>query len=291
MIVPGGDFSETDVARHYDELDRFYLDVWGEHVHHGLWVSGKENAHAAVRQLVDLVAVAAEIMPDDAVCDVGAGYGAAARQIAKDYGAVVTALTISPSQHEYARRRDRDDSNPTYVLGDWLTNDLPSESFDALYGIECVSHMADPEAFARQSARVLRAGGRLVVCAWVASEQASMRQVRHLLEPICREGRLAHLSTAREYVALLERAGVAVTDFQDLSTRVYRTWPIVIRRTFLRLASRPHYLRYLLSTRSTNRIFLVTMFRLWIAYRTGAIRYCLFKAHKPSGPAVPVNLA
>lgn len=282
MIVPGRIISEQDVARHYDELDRFYLDVWGEHIHHGLWISGNESAETAVRQLVDLVAVEAGIKADAKVCDVGAGYGAAARQIAIDYCANVTALTLSPAQHEYARRHAPASGNLQYILGDWLQNELPSEEYDAVYAIECASHMADPQRFVSEAARVLRPGGRLVVCAWVAAEQTSPRNVRHLLEPICREGRLTHLSTAREYVELLEEAGLDLSNFEDLSRRVRRTWPICLTRTIRRSFWKPQYIRYLMSRGATNRIFLITMLRIWLAYRAGVIRYILFRATKPS---------
>lgn len=282
MIVPRWKISEQDVARHYDELDRFYLDVWGEHVHHGLWVSGDESVETAVRQLVDLVAAEAGIQADSRVCDIGAGYGAPARQIALDYRAYVTALTISPAQHEYARQHAPPSENLQYVLGDWLKNDLPSDHFDAVFALECASHMADPQRFVTEAARVLKPGGRLVVCAWVAAEQTSSRNVRHLLEPICREGRLAHLSTAREYLQLMEAAGLTLSNFDDLSRRVRRTWPICVSRTLRRTISRPQYIRYLLSREATNRIFLMTMVRIWLAYGAGAIRYILFRATKPT---------
>lgn len=290
MIKPRNVVSETDVAQHYDELDPFYLDVWGEHVHHGLWVSGRESAQTAVRQLVDLVAVAAEIEPDHELCDIGAGYGATARQLAYDYGAKVTALTISPQQYEYARRKATPNENPTYVLADWLHNRLPSESFDAACAIECASHMCDPRRFVDEVARVLRPGGRFVMCAWVASAEAGDRHIRYLLEPICREGRLAHLSTAREYVDLLESAGLNVANFRDLSSKVRRTWSLALRRTLLRVASHPSYLRYLLHSGSRHRIFLVTMLRMLVAYRAGAIRYCLFKCYKTGRGSVTANL-
>ncbi len=97
MIYPKRAITNPDVARHYDELDVFYREVWGEHVHHGLWRSGKEPPEVAVQQLVDHVAAQAHLQPGQAVCDVG--YGATARRLAQTYGARVTALTISPAQY------------------------------------------------------------------------------------------------------------------------------------------------------------------------------------------------
>lgn len=291
MIVPNMRQTRAEVSRHYDELDDFYRKIWGEHVHHGLWVTGRESHRTAVRQLVDVVAAEAEIASGDEVLDVGSGYGAAARQIALDYGAHVTAITLSPVQHEYALGRVLPAHNPSYVLGDWLQNDLPDERFDAVYAIECASHIDDVEHFLREAVRVLRPGGRVVVCAWTATERASERHVRHLLEPICREGRLAHLSTATEYVDAIEKADAVLTEFRDLSTNVSRTWPVALRRSAAALLMQPRFLRYLFDSRSGQRIFLLTMCRIWMAYRVGAMRYCLLKAYRPRPERVSANLA
>ncbi len=287
MILPNAKQTHAEVTRHYDELDRFYRQIWGEHVHHGLWMTGRESYGTAVSQLVDVVAAEAEITAGDEVLDVGSGYGAAARQIALDYGAHVTAITGSPAQHEYARRKRPSAENPTYVLGDWMQNSLPTEHFDAVYAIECASHMPDVQQFAREAVRVLRPGGRLVVCVWTATETTTQRQVRYLLEPICREGRLAHLSTATEYVDAIEQVGAVVTEFHDLTSNVRRTWPVAIGRTINRLVTHPRLLRYLLDSRSSQRIFLLTMVRIWVAYRVGALRYCLVKAYRPHDASLP----
>lgn len=292
MITPERIAAGLDVARHYDELDRFYLDVWGEHVHHGLWLSGRERPEDAVRQLVDLVALSAPIAPGDTVCDIGAGYGATARQLASEFGAQVTALTISARQHEYALSHASGRENPAFLHGDFLQNDFPSGQFDVACAIECASHMSDPKRFAEEVERILKPGGRFVMCAWAAAERASDLQIRYLLEPICREGRLAHLMTPREYLELLETAGLRVRRFRDLSAGVRRTWSLVLRRTFMRLLSRRSYLEFLLQSSSDNRIFVLTILRLWIAYRVDALRYCMFVCGKPgSGGAVPAKLA
>lgn len=94
-ILASGDRTRANVAatvaRHYDELDAFYRDVWGEHVHHGLWRTGDESPLEAAEQLVDHVATAVGLQRGDHVIDVGAGYGGTARRLAARFGARVTA--------------------------------------------------------------------------------------------------------------------------------------------------------------------------------------------------------
>ncbi len=95
MITAQAKVKCGDVAAHYDDLDRFYREVWGEHVHHGLWSSGRETPEEATRSLIAVVAEQAALRPGDTVCDVGCGYGGTARVLAGEYGATVTALTVS----------------------------------------------------------------------------------------------------------------------------------------------------------------------------------------------------
>ena len=71
MISAASQFDAAVVADHYDELDVFYRELWGEHVHHGLWINGQESPDVAVRHLVDVVAKEAQIKPGDHVIITG----------------------------------------------------------------------------------------------------------------------------------------------------------------------------------------------------------------------------
>jgi tocopherol O-methyltransferase len=51
MIVPAKEQTTAAVPHHYDDLDPFYRELRGDHVHHGLWTTGLENpAHAGSQQ-------------------------------------------------------------------------------------------------------------------------------------------------------------------------------------------------------------------------------------------------
>lgn len=270
------------VAHHYDELDPFYRALWGEHLHHGLWHSGTETPAVAVLQLLELVADRARLEPGARVCDVGAGYGASARWLAARYGAQVTALTLSPAQYAYACAQPAQPGVPTprYLFQDWLSNTLPDSSADVVIALESTEHMADLEACFAQLRRVLRPGGRFVICAWLACEAPKAWEVRLLLEPICREGRLAGLGSISEYRRALEGAGLAVERGEDLSRVVRRTWGVVLRRLFFGLLSKPAYRRYLLDARRRERLFVWTVARMALAYRTGSLRYGLLSGYR-----------
>jgi cyclopropane fatty-acyl-phospholipid synthase-like methyltransferase len=275
--------TRDDIALHYDDLDHFYRSVWGEHVHHGLWLRGDETPDQAARRLVEFVAEKARVTRASRVCDAGCGYGATARMLADDFGAQVTALTVSPAQFRHAVSRAPLAVNPSYALCDWLENQLPDESFDAVIAIESTEHMPDKPAFFAQAHRVLRAGGRLVVSAWLAHERASVAQQRFLLEPICRESRMPAIGSEREYRDFFAAAGFEVESFNDLTARVKKTWPVCVRRFLSHLCHHPRDTRFLFNTHSRNRTFALTIVRIWIAYNTGALRYGVFTGRRIEG--------
>lgn len=275
MISSRVTIDRAAVASHYDELDHFYRDVWGDHVHHGLWLRGDESRERAVAQLAELVAQNAQIGPGVRVCDIGCGYGATARLLAAR-GAEVTALTISPAQFSVAEERQAGNPNPKFVLGDWLENELPADSFDSAIAIESSEHMPDLARFFQQAHRVLRPHGRLVVCAWLAAERPSRFAQKWLLEPICREGRMPQLGSAKDYETLGEQGGFRLLQTEDITRNVARTWPAIVRRLLKKLATNPRYLRFLLNRHAHNRVFGLTILRIWMAYRVGAMRYAVF---------------
>jgi tocopherol O-methyltransferase len=133
--------------------------------------------------------------------------------------------------------------------------------------------MADKAGFFAEAYRVLKPGGRLVVCAWLAAEDAGKPAIDYLLEPICREGRMPSMGTPSDYRRLAEAAGFRLVSFEDISRQVRRTWTICLRRFLFKLMTDPAYIRLVASPRTRNRIFALSLPRLILAYWTGAMRY------------------
>lgn len=273
--------TSREVGEHYDELDAFYRELWGEHLHHGLWATGDETPEEATVALVSRVAEAAGIGPGDRVCDVGCGYGATAELLRNRRGARVTGFTVSRGQWRRAETRARGTGGLRFVLGDWLENDLPADRFDAVVAIESTEHMAPKPRALAEAWRVLRPGGRLVVCAWTVPAGLGRWRRRHLVAPLCREGRLAGLATPEDYRRWSGAAGFRAVRTEDLTRRVQRTWRVVLIRVAGTLATGTAGWRYLLDARRRHRSFAKAVLRIPVAYRLGALRYTLLTARKP----------
>lgn len=263
----------SGVRAHYDRLDRFYRQLWGEHVHHGLWADPSFTPGEAVRHLVRRVAGDAGIEEGSRVCDVGCGYGAPARLWARAYGAEVTGFTVSAAQHAYAGAQTVEGPSPEYRLQDVLENDLPDGTFDAVVAVESLTHIRDQPAVVREAARLLRPGGRFVACVWMADAAPSRWQRRFLLDPIVEEGRLSGLPTASELHRWASDAGLRVERLDAVTSLVRRTWSVVLRRFLRALVTDPTVLRTLLDASESERVFARTIPRIWLAQHVGALRY------------------
>lgn len=281
MIVPRAQLADlAAVAAHYDDLDDLYRSLWGTNLHHGCWITGKESPEEAGANLTRLVARQAAMRPGDRVCDLGCGYGTAAILWHREFGAEVTGITISEKQYRYANTAAADNSHIQLILGDALRNDLSAESFDVVTAIESSEHMADKASFFAEAHRLLRPGGHCVVAAWLTRDGPNSWESKYLLDPICREGRLPSMASAAEYRTMLADAGFHDIQLSDLTERVKQTWSVCVRRVIARFFRDPSFRALLSNPRFTNRIFAKTVFRIWLAYRTGSMRFGLFAAQK-----------
>ncbi len=116
-----------------------------------------------------------------------------------------------------------------------------------------------------------------MVCAWLAKHEADRRLVRHLLEPICREGRLRGMGDEADYRRMIAANGFELLRFEDVTSQVRRTWTLSASGMLRYAATHPRALAFLASG-ARNRVFALTVLRIMLAYRLGVMRYGIFTA-------------
>jgi tocopherol O-methyltransferase len=270
----------ADVAHHYDEMDDVYRQVWSEHAHHGLWRSWRDPLEVALDAVVDVAADAAAVTEGSRVVDIGSGYGATGRRLARQRGAHVTSYTISAKQHAYAVAADAGDDRLHQELCDWLESGLPAGSQDALIAVESIGHMPQTEALA-ECRRVLRPGGRLVILDLLAGDHVKPWQEGPLLRSMEVESHLVPLVTEADFRRRLEDAGFVVDEVRDLTRQVRSTWPRAVARLLRRLPTDAGVRKVMFSDDYDNQGFLLSILRMTVGYRVGAVRFALVAAHLP----------
>jgi SAM-dependent methyltransferase len=106
-----------------------------------------------------------------------------------------------------------------------LTLDGP---FDVVWSVEAISHLSRKADCFRSMARLLKAGGKLIIADWFQSHTATLKQEREFLNPIERAMLVPKLDSPSVYMKHATGADLNVIEFEDLSTRVQKTWDLAI---------------------------------------------------------------
>jgi len=279
--------SSSTVVNSYDRWteDGILEFYWGEHIHLGHYGSpphrkdfrtAKEDfVHEMVRWgCLD------KLPPRTTVLDVGCGIGGSSRIMARDYGFVVTGVTISPTQVTRARELTSPELPARFQIDDAMALSFPDASFDVVWSVEAGPHMPDKAVFAKELMRVLKPGGVLVLADWdqrddrrkplTFLEKAVMRQ---LLDQWSHPA----FSSIEGFAELLETTGLVkgkvVTG--DWTEQTLPSWMDSIRQGILRPEG---LLRFGLSGFIKSMREVPTFILMRLAFGTGLCRFGMFRA-------------
>jgi tocopherol O-methyltransferase len=281
--------SRSDLSRrieaHYDRITRFYLGLWGVHIHHGYW-EGDEPAAVAQENLVRILAGVAGIARGSRVLDVGCGAGGSAGWLAERLGCSVVGITLSHVQAAIAARggrgregREGSGSPPAsgerlwFLQADAAALPFGAGAFDAVWMLECFEHLEDKEGIWRGLASVLRPGGRLAVTGWFSAEGVLDPARDPGLAEVMEGMLLPSLVPVSAAARWIEGAGFALGAMRDLTDRVKKTWDVGAE-----IAARPLVRALLPALDADSRRFVGTFEAMRRAYASGALRYGLIAA-------------
>jgi tocopherol O-methyltransferase len=196
----------------------------------------------------------------------------------------VTGITLSWIQRRWAAWsawRRRVAQRTSFLRADVEQVEFPSASFDVVWCIEATEHLFDKPRFFRRAQDWLRPDGRVAICAWLAGDELRTDAERQQVHDVCEGFYCPSLGSRADYQTWLREAGLVFDVYHDWTDRVAQTWEICARRVRW---SGTRWLAPLLD-RTAGR-FLERFETILDAYRTGAMRYGCFIAHKPDA-AVP----
>ncbi len=220
MSAQPADVTQVTEA-YYDshDADQFYRIVWGgEDIHVGLYEPGETDITAASRRTV--ARMADHLIGMDAsarVLDLGAGYGGAARYLAKRFGCPVTCLNLS--KVENARNTDLNkeqglDHLVEVVHGSFEDIPLPDASVQVIWSQDAILHSGNRAKVLEEAARVLAPGGQMI---FTDPMQADQIENAAALQPIYDRIHLDSLASVRFYRDHLTRLGLEEVRVEDLT--------------------------------------------------------------------------
>jgi len=154
----------------------------------------------------------AALRPGVRVLDVGSGIGGAAFHLAREYGAVVTGVDLSPEMVGIAHERSRQsgaEASVRFLLADILTEPFEG-TFDVVWSRDALMHVHDkPRLFSRLH-DLLDPGGRLVITDYARGTSQGSTEFR---DYVAQTG--YHLTDPASYGELLEGAGFTNVVVED----------------------------------------------------------------------------
>jgi sarcosine/dimethylglycine N-methyltransferase len=192
-----------------EDADNFYALIWGgEDIHIGLYDSPDGDIRTASRRTVQTMAQLVERLgAQSRVLDIGAGYGGAARYLARTYGADVTCLNLSEVENDRNRAltlKQGLTEKVHVVHGSYEDIPEPAERFDVVWSQDAILHSGNRKKVLAEVARVLKPGGEFIFTdPMQADDVADVRQ----LQPIYDRIHLTSLASIEYYRRELAELG------------------------------------------------------------------------------------
>lgn len=278
---------QADAAKHYDDCYNDYLVAWCNRdnlaLHYGYWDEAKPyDQHQALLNKNQVLYDKAGIQASDKVLDAGCGIGGSTIWMAKQHGNQVTGITISAKQAEYARQHAKRHGVAELVnfeVADFCATPFPDASFDVVWALESSCHALKKGDFLREAWRVLRPGGRIVVCdGFVLQRQFNEQQWQAVVT--CLNGwAVPNLCARDEFSGLLAQQGFQTIICHDITAQTQasvehmfkvakRLKPVQTISQWLGLRSKAQTANYLVGL-AQHRLFTEKL-----------TEYCIFTAQK-----------
>ncbi len=214
--------SRANIQRHYDIGNQFY-SLWldNEMVYSGAYYHAREDSLEAAQQAkMHYICRKLQISAGDRVVEIGCGWGALARHMARHYGARVRAYNISPAQLQYAWERSRQEGladRIEYVEDDYRN---VAGTYDAIVSVGMLEHVGGEHyrTFGRVMNACLKENGRGLIQSVGRNQPEPMSS---WIEKRIFPG--AYVPSLSEMLQLVEPQGFSVVSVENLRRHYART--------------------------------------------------------------------
>lgn len=202
-----------EVGEHYNRVQKFYDLFWMNKknlgMHYGFWDENTKNLHEAILNENKFVAEQLKINPSDIILDAGCGVGGTTLWLAENYKVKVIGITISQKQLDLAKKytQKRKLGHLTeFKLMNFCQTNFPNNFFTKILAIESVCHTKEKEKFIKESFRILKPGGLLVVADFFRKENLN-KQEQNLLDQWCYGWEMPNLAILSKFAEDLSLTG------------------------------------------------------------------------------------
>jgi ubiquinone/menaquinone biosynthesis C-methylase UbiE len=210
---------------YYDspDADSFYFTIWGgEDIHIGMYKDDNEPiVPASHRNDETLASMLKDVDENTTVLDIGAGYGGAARHLAKAYGCKVICVNISETQNKLNRELNKKaglDDKVEVLHGDFEAIPADDNSIDIVWSQDAILHSGNRPRVLDEVKRVLKPGGQFIFTDPMQSDDCP----DGVLQPILDRIHLETLGSFGFYDKELTKRGFEKLDVKEMTHQLRR---------------------------------------------------------------------
>lgn len=216
-----------EIVNYYDVCEFDYKALWRLDrclaMHYGYWDETTTGVSEALVRENEILAQRAEIKPEHKVLDAGCGVGGSAIWLAKNIGCDVTGITLSPSQVESCNKNARENDvteKTSFKVNDFCNTDFDDNAFDIVWAVESVCHAPEKADFIKETYRILKPGGKLIIADFWASQQEYQGDDARIMREWVGGWSVNSLEHSDNFRRCLTETGFAELNFQDASENV-----------------------------------------------------------------------
>ena len=274
------------IKYYYNENQSFYDFFWMNKknlaMHYGYWDENTKNRNEALFNENTFVAKALNLVKDDVVLDAGCGVGGTSIYIAEKYDAKVVGISLMENQIEAAKKyavRRKVENSVAFEIANYNNTKFDDNSFTKILAIESACHSENKEEFIKEAYRLLKPGGKLVVCDYFVNKLKDNNDEKNY-KILCEGWAMANLSKKTDSEIFLSKCGFIDLTFSDYTNlamrsskfmrRIAMMWvPIDFTLNLVKIVSDQNFI----STKASvvqNHLF-----------ESGALLHGIFSATKP----------
>jgi len=206
-------FTNKEIADYYDQTVTHYRTLWDLNhslaIHYGIWEPGIKTFRQSLENTNRVLAEKAGVRKTDYVLDAGCGVGGSAIYLAKRFNCRVKGITISEKQvrqaNENAGKHDLS-SLLSFENKDYCNTGYDNKSFTLIWALESIGTAADKKAFIKESYRILKPGGHLILADYFKTGNLNTDNNR-IIKSWLNNWAISDLDTVEDFRNKLREAG------------------------------------------------------------------------------------
>ena len=219
-------FTNKEIADYYDQTVPHYRTLWDLNhslaIHYGIWEPGIKTFRQSLQNTNRVLAEKAGVRQAYYILDAGCGVGGSAIYLAKRFNCRVKGITISEKQVERANE-NAEKHNLSGILSfenkDYCNTGYDKNSYSLIWALESIGTATDKKAFIKESYRILKPGGRLILADYFITGNLNTDNNK-IMKSWLNNWAISDLDTVEDFNKKLTEAGYKNIKIEDYTENI-----------------------------------------------------------------------